>query len=188
MAEPLADPSGNEYVRVRDSGLHGKGLFAAIDLPAGTNIIEYRGEKVSRGEGNRRAARQAERGRTFIFRLNQRFDIDGSKPWNVARRANHSCDPNAESQNDRGRRIWLHATRDIAAGDEITYDYHFDFQDPPPECHCRTAKCIGYMVGPQGHRELRSWLKAHGKPVPARLRRLPRDPEPRQPPGRPGRR
>ncbi len=175
MAEPLPDPSGNEYIKVRDSGLHGKGLFAARDLPAGTSIVEYRGEKVPRAEGDRRAEKQWERGRIFIFRLNQRFDIDGSKPWNVARRANHSCDPNAESQNDRGRRIWLVASKDIAAGDEITYDYHFDFQDPPPPCRCGSNRCIGYMVGPDGWRELRDWMHQNGVPIPPRLRRLPRN-------------
>ncbi len=170
----LPQPEGNEYVTVRDSGLHGKGLFAARDLPKGTCIVEYRGEKVKRGEGNRRAERQWARGRIFVFRLNQRFDIDGAKHWNTARRANHSCDPNAESQNERGRRIWLVATRNIKEGEEITYDYHFDFQDPPPECHCGTSKCIGYMVGPDGYRELREWMKENGVEVPKRLRRLPR--------------
>lgn len=174
MADPLPDPVGNEYITVRDSGLHGKGLFAAVAMPKGTNIVEYRGEKVSRAEGDRRADKQWQRGRIFIFRLNQRFDIDGSKHWNLARRANHSCTPNAESQNEHGRRIWLVATRNLRAGDEITYDYHFDFQDPPPVCHCGTRQCIGYMVGPAGWRELREWMQENCVPVPSRLRRLPR--------------
>ncbi len=174
MAEPLPDPTGNEYVRIRDSRLHGKGLFATQALPKGTSIIEYRGERVSRGEGNRRAERQWQRGRIFVFRLNTRVDLDGAKPWNVARHANHSCDPNAEGQSERGRRIWIVATRDIQEGEEITYDYHLDFQDPPPRCACRSPRCIGYMVGPAGYRELREWLREQGQPIPPRLKRLPR--------------
>lgn len=173
MLRPLPDPAGNEYVRIQESRLHGKGLFAARDLPKGTSIIEYRGERVSRGEGNRRAERQWARGRIFVFRLNQRFDLDGARPWNVARHANHSCDPNAEGQTERGRRIWIVATKDIREGDEITYDYHLDFQDPPPVCACGAKRCIGYLVGPDGHRELRDWLHEHGLAVPARLRHLP---------------
>lgn len=165
----LGPPDGDEYVTVRRSKLHGRGLFAALDLPAGTPIIEYRGDKVRRAEGDRRATAQWKKGRIYVFRLNRQWDLDGAARDNTARLANFSCDPNAESEND-GKRIWILATRDIAAGEEITYDYHLDFEDPPAECHCGSPRCIGYMVGQDDRDKLRQWILAAGRPLPLGLR------------------
>jgi SET domain-containing protein len=166
-------PDASEYVQVRRSGVHGRGLFAARDLPKGTHIIEYRGERVPKREGSRRTDAQWETGRVYTFELSRRFDLDGSPDWNVARLANFSCDPNAESQNERGRKIWIVATRDIRKGQEITYDYNFSFVDPPPACRCGTRRCRGYIVGSGHAMELVEWLKAAGKAKEAqRVRRL----------------
>lgn len=177
MARHLPEPEGDEYVRVAASGLHGRGLFAARALAKGTRIIEYRGEKVPRAEGNARAQKQWRKGRIYVFRLNQRFDVDGAPRWNTARLANFSCDPNAESEIEDARRIWIVARRRIAAGEEITYDYHLDFEEPPAECNCGSPRCIGYMVSgePEALAKLHDWLLREGLPVPpglaARLRR-----------------
>lgn len=165
---PLPRPSGREYVKVYRSGLHGRGLFAARFLPKGTPIVEYRGEKVGKREGQRRAAIQEARGRTYVFTLNDRYDLDGSPQWNTARLANASCDPNAESLYERGR-IWIYATRDIAAGEEITYDYHFDFDGDPKPCLCGSSDCIGYLVSGRQLRRLCNWLQKEGRPVPPGL-------------------
>jgi len=35
---------------------------------------------------------------------------------------NHSCDPNCETDEEDGR-IYIESIRDIAAGEELTYDY-----------------------------------------------------------------
>ena len=67
-------------------------------------------------------------------------------PWNPARRINHSCAPNCESQQGRGR-IWIVARRDIAPGEELTFDYGFpysEWRDHP--CRCGAAECAGYIV------------------------------------------
>ena len=67
-------------------------------------------------------------------------------PWNTARLINHSCDANCESDTIRGH-IWIKARRDIAAGEELAYDYGFDlanWRDHP--CRCGTKKCVGYIV------------------------------------------
>lgn len=161
--EPLPPPKDWEYVEVRRSGVHGRGLFAARGLPKGTYVMEYRGEKVPKKEGSRRTDAQWAKGRVYTFELSRRFDIDGSPDWNVARLANFSCDPNCESQNERGRKIWIVALRDIRKGEEINYDYNFSFVDPPPVCKCGSKKCRGYIVG-EGHvPELVAWLRGHGK-------------------------
>ena len=157
MAKRLPRPQGWEYVRVGSSKLHGQGLFAARDLPKGTPIMEYRGRRVTKKQGDRLANRQWARGHVYMFELSRRIDLDGSPKGNVARLANFSCEPNAESLNENSRHIWIRALRDIRAGEEITYDYNFEFMDPPPVCHCGAKRCRGYIVGEDHVAELNEW-------------------------------
>jgi hypothetical protein len=57
---------------------------------------------------------------------------------------NHSCDPNG-SFNEAGMLV---ALRDIAPGEEITFDY---LKHPIPaspwnfQCQCRSANCAGWV-------------------------------------------
>src|SRR5207302_4730511 len=83
----LPHPEDWEYVTVRRSGVHGRGLFAARDLPKGTYVMEYRGEKLPKREGSKRTDAQWAKGRVYTFELSKRFDIDGSPGWNLARLA-----------------------------------------------------------------------------------------------------
>jgi hypothetical protein len=159
----LPAPEDWEYIEVRRSKLHGRGLFAACSLPKGTYVMEYRGERMGKREGTRRTDEQWARGRVYTFELNKRSDLDGSIKSNLARLANFSCEPNCESQNERGRRIWIVATRDIPKGAEITYDYNFSFVEPPPKCRCGSKRCRGYIVGEEHVAELVEWLERTGK-------------------------
>lgn len=146
--EPVTSP----WVRLRRSAIHGRGLIAAKAIPAGTRVIEYVGERITKAEADRRDAERLARqtrgddGCVYLFELNKRYDIDGDVPWNTARLINHSCAGNCEPEIIRGR-IWIVAQRDIAEGEELTYDYGFDFEnwrDHP--CRCGTPECIGYIV------------------------------------------
>lgn len=157
MAKPLPDPVGWEYVRVGKSGVHGRGLFAARHLPKGTRIMQYLGERVPKKEGDRRTNAQWAKGRVYTFELSRRVDLDGDIPSNTARLANFSCEPNAESENEDSRRIWISAMRDIEAGEEVTYDYCFPLIEPPPVCKCGSDKCRGYIVGEDYIKELNEW-------------------------------
>lgn len=142
-------PAGVELAR---SGLHGYGLFARTPIARGARIIEYVGERITKAEAERREEQRLARlaaggdGNVYIFELNQRHDIDGRVPWNLARRINHSCAPNCAVEVVRGR-IWISALRDITPGEELTYDYSFDYdawRDHP--CRCGAAGCPGYIV------------------------------------------
>ena len=44
----------SKWAEVRESGIHQKGLFARCDIPEGTRIIEYVGEKIIKAESERR--------------------------------------------------------------------------------------------------------------------------------------
>jgi SET domain-containing protein len=157
MARPLPRPEAWEYVRVGRSGVHGRGVFAARDLPKGSFVMEYRGERLSKKDGDRRTDEQWGKGRVYTFELSRRVDLDGSPAWNLARLANFSCDPNCESENDGGRHIWIKALRDVRAGEEITYDYNFPLVEPPPRCRCGAANCRGYIVGSDHVKDLEAW-------------------------------
>jgi SET domain-containing protein len=149
---PSPAPTTSEWVRRGRSKIHGGGLYAAKAIPKGTRVIEYVGERISKAEALRReeqriAARaQGQDGCVYVFELNQRIDLDGDVSWNTARLANHSCDGNCETDVIRGK-VWIIAVRDIAEGEEITYDYGFDFKDwHLHPCLCGSETCVGYIV------------------------------------------
>src|SRR5512140_3207452 len=100
------------------SPIHGTGGFAAALIPTGTKVIEYVGQRITKQE----SVEQCEHGNDCVFYLDAEHDLDGAVPWNPARFLNHSCEPNCEAELIDGR-IWMIATRNIAAGEEITFDY-----------------------------------------------------------------
>ena len=141
-----------EGVRLGRSGVHGYGLFADDFIPQETRIIEYVGERITKAEAERREELRLARlaaggdGCVYVFELNQRHDLDGKVAWNPARRINHSCAPNCETRNVRGR-IWIFALRDIAPGEEMNYDYGFDYSEwRAHPCRCGAAGCAGFIV------------------------------------------
>lgn len=158
QGKPAVRPEGWENVAIQRSGVHGRGLFATRDLAKGTYVMEYKGERISKAESDRRTAAQWERGRVYTFELSRRFDLDGAVRSNRARLANFSCDPNCESINERGRHVWIVAVRNIRKGEEITYDYNFNWDPPPPVCKCGSPKCRGYIIGSDHVEQLKAWI------------------------------
>ena len=164
-SDPLLPPSW--VIRRARSGIHGDGVHARVAIPAGYVIIEYRGERITKAESARRGAmrlQQVRRGRdvsTMIFRLNQRYDLDARRGGNISRFINHSCEPNCRSERKRGR-IWIVAHRDIAAGEEITFDYGFRFRHwASNPCRCCAAQCAGYIVEASQRWRLRRMKTPH---------------------------
>ncbi len=126
----------------KPSPVHGTGGFARINVPAGTRILEYLGEMITKTESRRRC----EQNNPYIFALDDAHDLDGDVPWNPARFLNHSCAPNCEAELDSGR-IWISALRDIQAGEELTFNYGYDLDDYREHpCRCGAAGCVGYIV------------------------------------------
>lgn len=155
----------NKIHEIRQSSIHNKGAFAIQDIPKGTRIIEYIGERITKAESERRSIRKIERakktgrGAVYIFELNKRYDIDGSVGYNIARFINHTCDPNCETDIIRGH-IWIIALRNIKKGEELSYDYGYDideFRDHP--CLCGSKKCVGYIVNQEQWDKLKKVLK-----------------------------
>jgi len=111
----------------------GLGLYTDVAIKKDTRIIEYIGYRIAAtDEGTNK----------YIFNVSKKIDIDGSPRWNTARYANHSCRPNCEAVNDRGR-IFIEAKRNIKPGEELTYDYGKDYftSEYIQKGGCLCAKC-----------------------------------------------
>lgn len=119
----------------RRSRVHGWGVFACESINKNTRIVDYAGEQITHRESLAREARYLERGHIWCFRLNNRWVVDGAVGGNIARFINHSCEPNCYAHIVDGV-IWIRAARQIAAGEELTYDYHTDGEATIP-CRCR---------------------------------------------------
>jgi uncharacterized protein len=142
-------------LQVRGSPLHGLGVFALQRIAKGTRIIEYLGERVSHTEADRRYEnKDAADNHTFLFIVDARTVIDAGVGGNEARFVNHACAPNCESVIENGR-VFIDAVRNIAPGEELTYDYQIQREaDDPPDidaifaCRCGLKGCRGTMLWP----------------------------------------
>jgi len=144
------------FYEVRQSPIHGRGVFALRDIPAGERIIEYRGERIAWDKAVQRAADSGGPiNHTFYFTLNDGRVIDGGRRGNDARWINHACSPNCEAIEEDGR-VYIHALHPIAAGEELNYNYAliYDARHTPAlkrlfACRCGTPGCTGTMLAPK---------------------------------------
>ena len=146
--------SENKWITVKGSSIHNKGIFAKTDIPKGTKIIEYVGEIISNKEADKRADRDDKNGTVYLFELDKKRTIDGDVDYNTAKYINHTCDPNCETEEDDGH-IWIIAMRDIKKGEELSYDYGFDYDvgiEHP--CKCGTENCRLYIVAEDQHKKM----------------------------------
>jgi len=142
-------------IEVRDSPLHGRGVFAVRDIARGTRVIEYLGERITHAEADRRYEhKDAGDNHTFLFIADDATVIDAGVGGNEARFVNHACDPNCESVIESSR-VFIDAIRGICAGEELTYDYQIQREpDDPPDidaifaCRCGMRGCRGTMMWP----------------------------------------
>lgn len=137
---------------VRDSGIHGKGVFAKAPIAKGTRIIEYRGKRITEKQADKMYG-DDESPHTFLFLLNNDMVIDANFGGNSARWINHSCSPNCEPVEDDNDRVYIEAIRDIKRGEELNYDYQLVIEEryTPAvkklyECRCGARKCRGNFL------------------------------------------
>jgi SET domain-containing protein len=119
----------------RRSGIAGWGVYTRAPISKNSRIIDYAGEKISHAESARRERRQLARGEIWCFTLNRRWVRDAAVGGNLARFINHACRGNCYVH-IVGDTIWIRAARNIAAGEELTYDYQTDGEATIP-CRCR---------------------------------------------------
>jgi uncharacterized protein len=136
---PGGAPDG---VEVRESPIHGLGMFATRDLRAGERILRRNHVRVVTPEAPIREDLGEHPDHTD--------DIEGGRLVVLGfpdRHFNHCCEPSAYVRVVDGVH-YIYARRDIAAGEEITNDYaingDWDGGDP---CRCASPRCRGRIAG-----------------------------------------
>ena len=149
-------PAAGRRIQTRRSGVHGKGVFALQPIAAGEVIIEYTGEVISWDEAQARHPHDpSQPNHTFYFHVDEGHVIDAGVGGNSARWINHSCAPNCWAD-EQGGRIFITARRDIAAGEELNYDYGLTLSERYTKrlkaeyaCRCGAASCRGTLLAPK---------------------------------------
>ena len=146
--------------RVRRSSIHGRGVFAAAEIPKGAQIVEYKGKRASWDEALARPDSDPDDpAHTFLFELDDGRVIDARVRGNAARWINHSCAPNCVTHEDDAGRVFVAAKRRIALGEELTYDYRLSVEGRLTRaeraqyaCRCGAPRCRGSLLLPRNKR------------------------------------
>ena len=145
------------HLVLRRSRIESLGCYTTLPIKKGALVAEYTGPRLRVKEAE---ALYDNHARTFLFGLsNGKEVIDGV---GVAAFINHSCDPNCEANERRGR-VFIRALRDIASGEELTYDYNLydGSADDEAPCCCGSQHCRGNMYSRE---ELRRRARAKQAP------------------------
>ena len=134
---------------VRQSDIHGRGVYAARFIAKGRRIIEYTGERIP----DENIDDDTGSSHTFYFALSNGKVIDPAVTGgNDARWINHSCEPNCEAIEERNR-VFIYALRDIHPGEELFYDYSLQVDGKVTRkekkqyaCLCGEESCRGTML------------------------------------------
>lgn len=139
IASPVIDPRSTPFrLSIRESKIHHRGVYADEFIPVRRKVIEYTGERINR----RAAKRRGDNSLTYLFTLDDYWTIDGAVGGSGAEIINHSCDPNLRSSIHKGHILYW-SKRDIAAGEELTVDYHFSKRIDKIPCYCGAPNCRG---------------------------------------------
>jgi hypothetical protein len=142
----------DDLIEVRESPIHGNGVFAKRRVPRRTLIGQYEGRRYEPGET---IESDVEGGMTYLFALSDGGTIDGSEGGNATRFINHSCAPNCAAREtydaDDALVVEVHTLRSIPVGAELFLDYRLirdPSDDDPHACACGAPTCRGTMVWP----------------------------------------
>ena len=139
--QPLSFRSAN--TEVKESAIHGRGLFATDNIPAGEIVAVKGGHIITRDLLRQLTPRLG------AAEIQIADDLFISPVTDEEREAsmifsNHSCEPNLGL---RGQIVFV-AMRDIRAGEELTHDWAMtDDDDSSTECRCGARTCRGRITG-----------------------------------------
>ena len=154
----MPEVKSQKLYSVRNSDIHGRGVFAADKIRKGTLIVEYKGQRTSWDDAMERPDSDPDDpAHTFLFEIDDGRVIDARVRGNAARWINHSCAPNCVTHEDDGGRVYIDARRRIRPGEELTYDYRLSVEGRMTRkekaayaCRCGTAKCRGTLLRKKG--------------------------------------
>jgi hypothetical protein len=130
-------------VEKRASPIHGRGLFAKETIAKDEIVVVKGGYVLTREQRDRISETLG----PAEIQITQELFIG---PTNLSERdggmmqLNHSCEPNLGLQ---GQIVFV-AMREIAAGEELTFDYAMTDDEPyQMRCHCGSAECRKVITG-----------------------------------------
>ncbi|TMX00894.1 hypothetical protein EJD97_025744 [Solanum chilense] len=134
-------------LRFQQSKIHDWGLVALEPIDAEDFVIEYVGELIRRRVSDIREHyyEKIGIGSSYLFRLDDDYVVDATKRGGIARFVNHSCEPNCYTKVisvEGQKKIFIYAKRHIAAGEEITYNYKFPFEEKKIPCNCGSKRFV----------------------------------------------
>jgi SET domain-containing protein len=143
---------------IRSSAIHAAGCYTTTAIRKGARVAEYTGHKMTKAAADQLYEHSPI---TYLFGLGRgEIVIDGHSATMFV---NHSCAANCESEEIDGR-VWIMALRNIAAGEEITYDYClYDGGEDEAICNCGAKKCRGTMYSPEEVRSRKAVKKRDNK-------------------------
>ncbi|MCO5562255.1 hypothetical protein L7F22_015880 [Adiantum nelumboides] len=146
---------GWKRLAVYKSSIHALGLYTSEGIAKGEMVVEYVGEVIGLRVADKREAdylsngRLQYRGACYLFRIDEENIIDATHKGGIARFVNHSCSPNCVAKIisvEKQKKVVFFAEKDIAAGEELTYDYKLDFEtENRLPCYCKSAECRGFL-------------------------------------------
>lgn len=143
----------NANIEVRETKPKGYGLFALESIKSGQFIREYIGEVISTKElskrlsilyysnyafltfCHRRRVSLQSASHLYVMELKSGSFMDASRKASISRFINHSCEPNCTVEVwtvGRRLRVGIFATKSIAVGTELTFDYQWELSDDRP--------------------------------------------------------
>ena len=165
-----------QYAKCKPMREQGKGwgLITVDGIKKGELVQEYMGEIIDEATKEKRledwSKEHPNDPNFYIMELQTGWYIDARHEANLSRFINHSCDPNCKivSVNVRGHmRVGIYSLRDLAPGEFLSYDYHFDTKHGDKFiCRCGAANCRGTMKGGQpltDDKKILNWKEAKAK-------------------------
>jgi len=128
---------------IKESCIHGKGLFAKKKITKGEIVAIKGGRILSRAEWKKLEAElgaaEIQISEHFFIAPASKDEREGSMLY-----TNHSCEPNLGLQ---GQIVFV-AMRDIATGEELTHDWAMtDDLDYEIDCNCGSLQCRRKITG-----------------------------------------
>lgn len=144
----------------RTAGVKGRGIFAIGAIPAGTTIAGFGGAVVDRAGLNA----LDDEVRVHALQIDEDLFIASFPPFDDADYVNHSCEPNCGIVGS----VLLVTMRDVAANEELCFDYAMtDIDDYDEfECWCCTRSCRRVVSGadwkdPELRERYRGWYSTY---------------------------
>ena len=156
---------------IRSSAIHAAGCYATTPIRKGARVAEYTGPRLTKAQAD---VAYDEQPITYLFGLGDgSIVIDGHC---MAMFINHSCDPNCETHEEKGR-VWIKAIRKIEPGEEITYDYClYDGDEDEAPATAAQENAAEPCIRVKKSAGASDWRKGQpfARPAPAARRRKPR--------------